>query len=340
MTQQELRSLLLANFTPTPGVNFADVQSATRNAIQEFYGLADLSPREIKVRRVEIMALIEEVIDEILPQKLIDRVGDFAEIKQYARDAEVVFHIKGKGKRRAYLTIKKGQRAGMYQAARLDDMQMALPIWVETVAVYVTLEEILLGKRSLAELMANIMDGFVERLYVQVIEALQAAAGLVPDANVGSAADIDYEQLDSIIRVISAYGQPMIMGFRSVVQKITNGMINDTANTSAAWYPNIQTSDLDEIKARGYVGVYKGVPIVLLPNYIINEQTNEDWLLDESYLFILPAGEKPVKVALKGEMHIEEVKHPTGSYEQNAHKMIGVGLLLYNNIGLYEDESV
>jgi hypothetical protein len=65
-----------------------------------------------------------------------------------------------------------------------------------------------------------------------------------------------------------------------------------------------------------------------------------DWLIDESFLFILPAGEKPVKVALKGEMHIEEVKHPTGSYEQNAHKMLGVGLLLYNNIGIYEDESV
>jgi hypothetical protein len=217
MTYNELKGLLQANLQPTPGVNFSDVQSATRNAIQEFYGLADLSPREIKVRRVEIMALIEEVIDELLPQKLIDRVGDFAEVKQYARDAEVVFHIKGKGKRRAYLTIKKGQRAGMYQAARLDDMQMALPIWTETVGVYVTLEEILLGKYSLADLMANIMDGFVERLYVQVIEALQAAASLVPDAKCWLLLQVlTYDTIRyGIIRVISAYGQPMIMGFRS-----------------------------------------------------------------------------------------------------------------------------
>ena len=56
----------------------------------------------------------------LLPEKLQDRIGEFAEVK-LCRDAEVVFHIKGKGKRRAYLTIKKGQRGGMYQAARLDD---------------------------------------------------------------------------------------------------------------------------------------------------------------------------------------------------------------------------
>ena len=153
-------------------------------------------------------------------KKLQSRVGEFAEVKQYARDAEVVFNIKGKGKRRAYLTIKKGSRGGMYQSARLDDMQMSLPTWVETVAVFVTLEEILLGKYSLVELMNNILDGFVERMYVQVIEALQAAT--VPSANQGTGSGIDNAELDAVIRVVSAYGRPMIMGFHSVISKINN----------------------------------------------------------------------------------------------------------------------
>jgi hypothetical protein len=46
-------------------------------------------------------------------------------------------------------------------------------------------------------------------------------------------------------------------------------------NTSAACgIPNIQTSDLDEIKARGYVGVYKGVPIVLLTKLHYQSRSN------------------------------------------------------------------
>lgn len=329
MTINELKVLLRSSFTQAPGVNFAEVEDATRNALVEFYGLTDLTPRQIKQNKELIMALIEEVVDELLPAKLQDRIGEFAEVKQYARDAEVVFHIKGKGKRRAYMTIKKGQRAGLYQAARLDDMQMSLPTWVETVGVFVTLEEILLGKYSLAELMNNILDGFVERMYVQVIEALQAAT--VPAANQGSAAGIDYAQLDGVIRVVSAYGSPVIMGFHNVVSKINNSQFISGSN------PNVPASDLDELKAKGYIGQYKGTPIVKLPNYIIDESTNAEWLLDESKLFILPAAERPVKVALKGELHLQPIVHSTGSEEWNAHKILGVGLLLTNNLGIYTD---
>lgn len=329
MTINNLKTLMRSNFVATPGVNFSDAQDATINALVEFYGLEDLSPREIKANKDLIMALIEEVVDEVLPEKLQGRIEEFAEVKQYARDAEVVFNVRGKGRRRAYLTIKKGQRGGMYQSARLDDMQMTLPTWVETVSVFVTLEEILLGKYSLVELMNNILDGFVERMYVQVIEALQSAE--VPAVNQGSAAGIDNTQLDGIIRVVAAYGSPMIIGFHNTISKINNSGFISSSN------PNVPSSDLDEIKANGYVGVYKSTPVIKLPNYIANEVTNAEWLLDESKLFILPAGEKPVKVALKGDLTLQEVLHPTGSAEWNAHKLLGVGLLLANNIGVYTD---
>ena len=329
MAINELKVLLRSNFKQEPGVNFEDVQDATINAIVTEFGLADLSPREIKRNQALIMALIEEVIDEVLPEKLQERVSEFAEIKQFARDAEVVFNVKNRGKRRAYLTIKKGQRGGMYQAARLDELHMALPVWTETVGVFVTLEEILLGKYTLVDLLNNILDGFIERMYVQVVEALQAA--VVPAANMGSAAGIDNDQLDGVIRVVAAYGAPVIMGFHNVIAKINNSQIITGS------YPNVPNSDLDELKTNGFVGLYKGTPVIKLPNYIVDETTNAEWLLDESKLFILPAGEKPVKVALKGDLHIQEVPHPTGSVEWNAHKMIGVGLLLTNNIGIYTD---
>ena len=334
MTKQELRELLLANFKPVAGANFSDTVSATRNAIVEFYGLKDLTPREIRANKNYIMALIEEVIDEVLPEKLEARVGDFAEIKQFDRDAEVVFTIKNKGKRRAYLTIKKGARGGMYQAARLDDIQMSIDTWVETVAVFVTLEEILLGKYSLQDLMNNILDGFEEKLYVEVIEALQTSASYSPAVNADSGSGIVEADFDALVRIVAAYGNPMIMGFKQAISKLSN----ITGWTSAS--PNISTQDLEDYRNRGFVALYKGTPVVELQNYITDESTNADWLLDESYIFIIPAGQKPVKVALKGDMHIQTVEHTTGSVEENAHKMLGVSLLLTNNIAIYEDTSI
>lgn len=334
MNNKELRILLKSNFIEMPDVNFADTEQATRKAIIDFYQLEDLTPREIRANRNAIMALIEEVIDELLPEKLQSLVGTFAEVKQYARDAEVVFHIKGLGKRRAFLTIKKGQRGGVYQAARLDNKQMTLQTWTETVGVFVTLEEILLGKYSLRDLMNNILDGFVERMYKQVVQALQAAYIEVPAANKAQAAGINNDLLDGVIRTVSAYGSPTIMGFHNVVSKINNSQFIASSN------PNTPQSDLDELKEKGYIGKYKGTPIIKLPNYIVNEVTNAEWLLDESFLFILPASERPVKVALKGDLTIIPNTHVTGSQQEDAHKMLGVGILLYNNIGLYEDTSV
>lgn len=331
---KELRTLINANFDKNSELNFNDVESATRNAIINEFGLEDLSPRQIKQHRNTIMALIEEAIDAALPKALENRIGDFAEVKSFARDEEVVFKLKNRGKRRAWLTIKKGARGGLYQAARLDSDNFQLETWTETVAVFITLEEYLLGKYSLVDLMDNILDGFVERLYVQVIEALQAVVGDVPGANKANANNIDKAKLNEIIAVVAQYGSPVIVGFRSVISKIDNV----TPYTSA--YPSVSVKDVEDYRSKGYVSEYLGTPIVLLPNYITDENTNASWLLNEEYLFILPAGVKPVKVALRGDLHIQDVAHPSGSFEQHAHKMIGVGIAIKNNIGLYKDDKI
>lgn len=329
ITYNELKVLVKSNFNENPAMNFAEVAETTRSALAEFYELGEMTPREIRRNKIEIMALIEEVIDELMPEKLQSRVQEFAEVKQYARNAEVIFHIKGIGKRRAFLTIKKGQRGGLYQAARLDDKSMTVDTWTETVGVFVTLEEILLGKYSLQELMNNILDGFVEKLYKEVIEAMQALYSSAPAANTGTASGWAPATVDPIIRIVAAYGSPIIVGFHNVLSQINNSQFITSSN------PNTPQSDLDELKDKGYIGKYKGTPIVKLPNYIINEVTNAEWLLTEQHVFILPAGAKPVKVALKGEMQLREVEHPTGSVEWNAHKMLGVAVLLNNNVGVY-----
>lgn len=336
MDLKELKSLVKSNFVPVAGVNFSDANSATINALIEHYKLDGLTSREIKANKGLVMALIEEVIDEVLPAKLEDLIGTFAEVKQFARDAEVIFNIKGKGKRRARLSIKKGQRGGLYQAARLDEVHLALPTYTETVGVFVTLEEILLGKYTLTDLMNNILEGFVEKMYVEVVGALRAAT--VPAANHAQGAGFVQEEVDGVIRVIAAYGRPMIFGFHNLITKINNVVAHTDAEGDL--HIRMPGSDLDELKANGYIGTYKGVPVIKLPNYIINEVTNADWLLNEDKLFILPAGEKPVKVALKGELLIQEVAHPTGSEEWAAHKMLGIGLLLANNIGTYTDTTL
>ena len=102
---------------------------------------------------------------------------------------------------------------------------------------------------------------------------------------------------------------------------------------------NISSKDAEDIRSRGFVNMYKGVPVVELPNYLVDESNNK-FVFKEGDIFILPTEAKPIKVAMKGDLHIEEVKHATGSVEQSAHRLVGVGLMLANNVCIYRDSSL
>ena len=158
---KELKTGLIAALENQPSAIFSaeDVNNAAITAICKELGLGENpSAREIRAVAPQAFALIEEAMDEILPKKLEQVLGEFAEVKSFARDAEPLFNIDKIGKNRAKLTIAKGARGGIYRAARLDSKYFSLKTHVETVAVYVTLEDILLGTASLSELFNIVLE--------------------------------------------------------------------------------------------------------------------------------------------------------------------------------------
>ena len=332
MTRNELISIFKGAINPDyTKFSLSEANEAVINGIVEFYGLKDASAREIRARQDEVFALVEETIEELLPKAIEDVVGGFVEVKTFARDAEPIFKTEKVGKSRARMSIVEGARGGIYRARRLDNRNFQVDVKVETVGAFVTLEEILLGKVSLAELMANITNGFVERIYVKSVQALRTAKTLAPRANLVDVTSETFDEaaMDKMIRIASAYGTPVIMGFRSAIAKINNG---------AGWTqtPNISNKDAEDIRSRGFVNMYKGVPVVELPNYLVDE-TNAEYVFNEGDIFVLPTEARPIKVAMKGDLHMEEVKHASGSMEQSAHRLVGVGLYLANNVCVYTD---
>ena len=214
---KELMNGLIAALANKASANFSseDVNEAAVNAIMAECGItAESSAREIREAEPKAFALIEEAVDEILPKKLEEVLGEFAEIRTFPRDAEVVFNIEKLGKQRAKLTISKGARGGIYRAARLDRKYFSPETSVETVAVYVTLEEIILGTMSLGELFSNILEGFEEELYKEIFNALASGAPAAGYGRIGSGdptitscpkADLG-KALDKVIPFVKQYG--------------------------------------------------------------------------------------------------------------------------------------
>lgn len=330
LMQKALRGQGIAEFS---------AEAVNSQAIAEIYstlGISkDSSMQRVLARTPEIFAIISEEIDEMLPKNVENIMGQFAEVKQFARDAEINFLIKKVGQRRARLSIKKGARGGVYRAARLDNKSMGLDVENYTVGLYVSLEDILLGNVSLAELYQNILLGFEDKIYQEIVSALRTAstAGKASHifTNDGTSAQL-LPDLDEAIRVAKAYGDNVvIVGFRSYLGKITNA-VDFIPSGTIHNNPNAPQADIDEIRGNGIVTLYKGTPILELPNFIYEDGATAVWTFKENQIFVMSADAKPVKVAMKGDMYIAEDTQPTGSIVWNAHKMLGVGLLLIDDV--------
>lgn len=326
---KELKNMLVTALQGNPVANFStdQVNESVINAICEACGIdTSVSYREFKQHEAKVFALIEEAVEAILPQKIQNNLGQFTEVKTFARDAEVVFNIEKIGKARAKLTIAKGARGGIYRAARLDAKQFQVPTDVYTAGIYVTLEDILLGTVTLAELFANIVEGFEEVVYKEIFNALSAGAPAVGGSNKVTTplADLD-DAIDSIIPTVKQYGKPVIFG---AYQALCN-LYNPATQT------NINLDDAKDIRQYGFIQNYKGNAIVELPNYLVNEVTDE-WFYDPKFVFVMPAGAKPVKVAFKGDLTIVKHALPTGGERWEAHRLMGVGLAMANNYAIIE----
>ena len=333
----ELQKLLVAAFANKPYIsaegNFSaeDVNTAAVNKLMEELGLTkDSTPREIRAVEDRAFALIEESVDEILPKKLDAVLNEYAEVKSFARDAEPVFDIEKIGKNRAKLTISKGARGGIYRAARLDNKYFGVSTHVETVAVAVTLEEILLGRMSLGELFNNILEGFEEIVYKEVFNALAVGTPVAgyPRIKEGEAVVTTTkaalgQSLDVVLPYVKQYGVPTIFGSAVAMDLLEN--------TADAYHPELE--DSKERRLYGIIRLYKGVKVVELPNYLV-DNTNGEWFYDPTYVFVLPSGAKPVKVALRGEMYIQKNVQAVGSEKWEAHKMIGIGVAMANNFAV------
>jgi hypothetical protein len=334
MNKTELKQLLKGALSQDASVNFADREEAAVKALCEYYGLDPKADyREIK-RNPRYFSVIEEVIDEILPERLTNIMGQFADIKTFGRDEEVIYKVEKIGKKRALMGIVPGARAGRYKAHRLDGYNLSISTSTITAGVFVNLEEILLGKASLADLMNNILDGVEYYVYKEIVKAMRTLKTLAPKANVASAAGVSTAAVDGLVRVISAYGKPTIFCFQSMAAKFNNL----TGLNSAT--PNISVKDIDEIRDRGLVSIYKGTPIVVIPNYLEDEIDNSAWTFSEADAFIVPAAAKPVVVAFQGEGYLKESEHTLGGAEMNYHRMMGTAVIFCNNCAVYSDTEI
>lgn len=305
--------------------SYSELNEALRAELNDLAG----SFRKYQRNQDDIFELIEETIDEVLPERVRNTYDMFAETRQFAQGQSVVFHQRT-GKHRARQFVSRVGLAGIYEVFKLDKQMFEVQTTAYGGAAQIGFEEFLDGRVDFAELLEIVMQGLEDAVYEEITKALIGGITQLPAANKKVSVDFEGDTLDSLLSVVRIYGDPTIYCTYAFATKIlpSNEWISDTQK--------------NEMNTKGYIGMYKGARIVILPQYFLDTE-NAEWGVDDSIAFVIPGGsvnDKPVKIAFEGQTIVDEYKNHDRSREIQVYKKLGVAVLMTNNIGVYEVTSL
>ena len=306
--------------------SYEDLNETLRKELREIAGTYSL----YRENKNLIFSLIEETIDDVLPKKVLEQYGQFAEVKTFNQGDRAVFtqRITAASKRRAKQFITKVGLAGVYEVFKLDGKSYEIQTSAYGGAAQIGFEEFLDGRVDIADVYEIIMEGLDECVYLEIERALVGAVTELQNANKSTQTGFVESEMDRLLSVADSYGQSTIY----CTYEFAATMV-----PKEGWISN----DMKDQKwNNGYLANYKGHNVVVL-NQSYEDETNSTKVIDPAYAWIIPGGaDKPVKIAFEGQAIVREFENRDYSREIQVYKKMGVGAIITNNICVYINSSL
>lgn len=347
-TLQELKELAIHAARGTAPANYTvgTVDEALRGELKALAG----SVNQFMKNRYDIYDIVIAAVDDVVPKNVIAAVGAFAEVRSVPNGQKTIFKRK-LGRQRAKQFITRVAIGGLYETFRLDSETFSVEAYAIGGAVSIDFERFMNGEEDMAELVAIVQEGLVESVYVETMRALRQAAnatGLDEQTNINSKGV-------SVFTMDAWKPETALKAINRVKGYGTSATIFATPEFVAAMGPDAITpvgvmggnvinaaaqADIDAIHNTGYINIFRGTPVVQLPNTWTDETYTQTYL-DPQLAYVLPTnGDKIVKVVLEGDTQINDFKNKDRSMEIHFYKKMGVALTHDRNWAILKNTSV
>ena len=334
MTLKEFRDIALHAAKGTAPETFSvnDVNAAFVDGLKELAGTYN----QFMKNRYDIYDVIIESIDEVMPANVMSAIGAFAEVQQVAQGEKAMFRRK-KGAQRAKKFLTQVGLSGVYETFRLDADTFEISAHAVGGGATIDFERMLDGAESLAEVVDIVTEGLTNAVFVEVQKALIAALQVMPATN-KIAGSWSADNMVKLLNVVRAYGNPVIFAPPEFIAAMGPDAIVPTIASAAQGV--YSPKDIEAIHDYGFVQVFRGAPIVKMPQSFVDE-TNTETYVDPRLAYIFPAGqEKVVKVVLEGQTQIRDHENKDNSMEVFAWKKMGCAILTHHNWAMYQNTGI
>ena len=308
-----------------------DYESALRDELRKIAG----TRRQFERNKYDVFDLLSEAMDEVLPQKVISAVGMFAETRQVPQGTRLEFTIT-RGKQRGRQFVTRATESGYYETFRLDRDRIDLTPKAIGAAGIMDFERYLDGAENIADIYEVITDGIVDEIFRMIQECLLASWNATgrPAANKVAATNFDAVAMVKLCNTVAAYGAPVIYCSPQFAAEMVNAIVYNTET-------KISDTDMQEVRDRGYIGKFRGTPVVVMPQSF-DDETNSKLTMNPSFAYVIPSGkEKLVKVGMEGESFFKEYDNRDNSTVLQAYKKVGVAMVGTPNYwGIYYNSGI
>lgn len=325
LARHAVKGTIPADFSSTNSDEINETLREELNALAKDYNA-------YRRNKYDIFEIIQESVDTIVPKDVMATMGQFAEIRHFKNNVKPQFKVK-KGRTRAKRFVTRAAQSGVYRAFRLDTDVIDVNTYAMGTAAYVDFERILSGDENLGEMAQIITESFQDAIYEDVQKALRATINEVsrPAANKAVMSGFDKEEFSKLIATVKKYGD------NAVIFAPPEFVATMPAEEISG---QVSLKDLEDIRTKGYIGIFRGCPIVQLPQSFVDE-SNSATVIDPQVAYIFPTGgEKIVKIAFEGQTIVKEWDNRDNSMELQAYRKLGIAIMSYHNWAVCRNTSI
>lgn len=338
MTLEQIRELAVCAAKNEAPSNYSvdNVNEALTDGLRELGS----SINQFMKNRYDIYDIIIEAVDEVVPKKVIDAVSIFAEVQTVDQGQKALFRQRlGRTRARKFLT--QVGLSGVYETFRLDNSTFEVSAHAIGGACTIDFERMLDGAENMAELVALLTEAQTDAVYQEVQKALRGAltAAGRPDANYVSGNSFSSDAMIGLVNVVRAYGSGAVIFAppEFVAAMGPDAIVPVSVGTGQGVY---HPQDIDAIHNTGYINLFRGTPIVQIPQSFIDENNEKTWI-DPQMAYVLPTGgEKVVKVVFEGGTQVYDFINRDQSMEIHTYRKLGTAILTHHNWGIYQNKGI
>ena len=296
------------------------------------------TPQDFRENKNLIYTLMQVSLTEVLPQKIMQSYGQFADVRTFAQGTKPVYKVKisEASRKRAKQFVTRVGLAGRYEVFKLDGYLFEVATAAYGGASRVEWEELLDGRMTMNDYYSLVLEGMDEQVYKEIAKALEALINSIPALQKVVNTGFDETKMDTLLALADSYGG------KSTIYCTFEFASKMLPASSDNWSDGMK----EEIWNNGYFATYKGHRVIILPQSIEDNvgttATRINKVINPQLAYIIPTGsEKPVKVAFEGSAQVKSFDNRDWSTEIQTYQKFGVATyLVHPGICIYKNEAL